>query len=209
VLPAGMSWSFVRNLGPPSQPEAPSFRLVVDSVPYSPERKLPRLDEWRSPGAEKDVHSLSGPAATPSRVIEAMRNATEIDLVTHGVTGLASGSTYLVLAPGEPQGDVLDIDRIPELRGHPLVILVACRAAKAGSAVHDSFSLPGAFIHAGARAVVASTVPIPTGDGAQVFFDELRSRIRQGVAPATALRDLRLAWSARHKAWAESVLLFE
>ncbi|MCP3099897.1 CHAT domain-containing protein [Myxococcus sp. K15C18031901] len=210
ILPSTMAWRFARRLSS-SAASTPreGAHLVVDNVPYAPERKLPRLDEWNPPVQAMGIVSLSGPRATPSRVSAAMRDATEIDLVTHGVMGLASESTYLVLAPGDKEGDVLGIDRIPALRGQPFVILVACQAAKAGSAVHASMSLPAAFVSAGARGVVAATVPIPTGDGAQAFFEELRLRIRQGVSPAKALRDVRVEWSARKKDWARSVLLFE
>ena len=57
-------------------------------------------------GPDEKQIKLSGSQATPSRVLSEMRNATEIDLVAHGIINDSSDTSYLVLAEG-PEGSKL------------------------------------------------------------------------------------------------------
>ena len=64
--------------------------------------------------------------------------------------------------------DELTATRIREqkLEGAPLVVLAACHAARPAPVLHALASLPAAFIQAGARGVLAATVPIPDREAA-------------------------------------------
>jgi len=75
--------------------------------------------------------------------------------------------------------------------------------------VHEPFSLPAAFLDAGARTVLAATVDIPDAE-AGPFFIAVQERIRSGQSAAVALRDVRMEWlRERPESWARSVLVFE
>jgi CHAT domain-containing protein len=90
-----------------------------------------------------------------------------------------------------------------------LVILAACETARTAPQFAQRWSLPDAFVKAGARAVVASTTAIPDRD-APAFFDELRARAAAGESPAKVLRDLRKKWFGDSRAeWVRDVVVFE
>ena len=90
------------------------------------------------------------------------------------------------------------------------MVLAACHAATAAAYRHEAWSLPSAFLAAGARAVIASTDIISDAD-AGAFFDDLRARIQRGTAPDTALRDARSVWLAEHPAaaWTRALMVFQ
>ncbi|MCY1016943.1 CHAT domain-containing protein [Pyxidicoccus sp. MSG2] len=215
LLPPDMAWSF--RMGKTAQPRTASSgrRLVVSSVEAPSLLQLPRLPSW-TPSPEPEPtppELLSGSEATPSRVLSSMADATEIEIHAHGISDPALSDASLVVLSPEGNGRyalTADIVRQQKLAGAPLVFLAACSAGRlASSSTHEPFSLPAAFIDAGARAVLASTVDIP--DAAGRFFDGVRQRIRAGSTPAVALRDERQKWLARdsRNAWTQFVLLVE
>lgn len=214
LLPADMAWSYRLRAGSaPSPRVGRGVHLVVKDVALSPERveALGQLNAWKTVfGPAEEQRVLTGTEATPSRVLAAMRDATDIDLVTHGVI-TSSRFSYLVLAK-EGSSDELRAGhiRVQHLEGAPLVVLAACRAARGAYILHEPSGLPAAFIQAGARAVIAATEEIPDLEAAG-FFNAVRERIRQGSSPATALRDERRQWLAEGKGqrWLEGVLLYE
>ncbi|QRK11514.1 CHAT domain-containing protein [Archangium violaceum] len=214
LLPADMAWSYRLRAGPaPSPRVGRSVHLVVKDVALSPERvrALGQLNAWSAVfGPDEERRVLMGTEATPSRVLAAMRDATDIDLVTHGII-TSSRFSYLVLAK-EGSSDELGAGhiRVQHLEGAPLVVLAACRAARGAYILHEPSGLPAAFIQAGARAVMAATEEIPDLEAAG-FFNAVRERIRQGSSPASALRDERRQWLAEGKGrrWLEGVLLYE
>ncbi|RYZ38583.1 MAG: CHAT domain-containing protein [Myxococcaceae bacterium] len=214
LLPPDVAWSYrvgrgaTAGLGPKE-----GTHLVVAGVDAPPALGLPRLspmarpehlDPWRV--------TLEGARATPSRVLEALATATEVEIHTHGLfSPEVSDASLLVLSP-EPDGRyalTADQVRARKLSGAPLVLLAACGAAHTAPFPHESFSLPVAFIEAGARAVLAATVAIP--DTAGRFFNAVRDRIRTGVLPSVALRDERRQWlsASPDATWVRDVLLFE
>lgn len=215
LLPPDMAWSF--RMGKTAQPRTTSNkrRLVVSSVEAPSLLQLPRLPAWTpstEPGSTPP-ELLSGSEATPSRVLSRMSDATEIEIHAHGIADPALSDTSLVVLSPEGNGRyalTADVVRQQKLSGSPLVFLAACSAGRlATSTTHEPFSLPAAFIDAGASAVLASTVDIP--DAAGRFFDGVRQRIHAGSPPAVALRDERQKWLARdsRNAWTQSVLLVE
>jgi hypothetical protein len=213
LLPPELAWSYLTRTGPAEPPRTGAgVHLVVSEVELPPGSTLRRLNAW-TPSFAPDARriTLSGAEATPSRVLDAMKDATEIDLVTHGIIDGSSQASYLLLAPGQgdPELSVAEV-RAASLRGAPFVVLAACHAAHTAYSVDSPFSLPAAFIEAGARGVLAATVEIPDLE-AGAFFNAVRGRIRAGTPPAVALRDERMKWLAEKRGarWLDSVLLFE
>ncbi len=213
LLPSDMAWSYLTS--PPDQrrsPTGPAVHLVVSEVKLPPDVSLKRLNDWTPTfGPDEKQIKLSGSEATPSRVLSEMKHATEIDLVAHGIINDYSDTSYLVLAEGT-EGSKLGVSKVraASLLGAPFVVLAACHAAHATSSLDDPFSLPTAFIEAGARGVLAATVEIPDREAA-AFFNAIREQLRSGKPPKLALRDERVRWlrEGRGQQWLESVLLFE
>ncbi|RKH40715.1 CHAT domain-containing protein, partial [Corallococcus sicarius] len=213
LLPPDLAWSY--RMGPAAtEGLAPreGTHLVVSGVDTPVALGLPRLPPMPPTGADPLRVTLEGARATPSRVLEAMGSATEVELHAHGVfSPELSDASLLMLAPERDGRYVLTASQVraQRLSGAPLVFLAACSAARTAPFPHESFSLPAAFLDAGARAVLAATVDIP--DSAGRFFNAVRERIRAGAPPAVALRDERLRWleAAPGDRWVHDVLLFE
>ncbi|WP_164020946.1 CHAT domain-containing protein [Pyxidicoccus trucidator] len=213
LLPPELAWSY--RVGPPSVPRAPKQerRLVVTDVLAPASLRLPALRAWSTTGPDEAFTVLRGAAATPVRVLEAMRDATEVQVHAHGIIdpGVADASV-LVLSPTSDTGrfalTTRDL-RGQRLRGRPVVVLAACYAAHTSAYIHENLGLPLAFIESGARAVLAATQEIPDAE-ASAFFELVLARIRSGAPAAEALRDERQDWLRRHgSTWVRQVLLFE
>jgi hypothetical protein len=217
LLPPDIAWSYRLSHAPATSAPLPPRRLIVSDVTPAPSLDLPPLAAWRTadePGEGERIE-LRGESATPSRVLAAMRDATEIELHAHGMVDLAvSDASFLALSPEAPDSDgrfalsAGDVRR-QKLRGAPLVLLVACHAADVTPYYHEAWSLPLAFLQAGARAVIAATTAIPDATAAAVF-SEARRRIEHGQPAATALREIRAAHAGTPAAaWVNEVLVFE
>ncbi|RKG74247.1 CHAT domain-containing protein [Corallococcus exercitus] len=215
LLPPDFAWSYRvghATVDPPP-PVDSGTHLVVSNVETPPALGLARLPPMSPPpGEDARRVMLEGARATPSRVLEAMRTATEVELHTHGVfSPEQSDASLLMLAPEGDGRYALTARQVREhgLTGAPLVFLAACGAARTAPFPHESFSLPVAFLDAGARAVLAATVDIP--DTAGRFFNDVRERIHAGAVPAVALRDERQAWlqASPGDRWVHDVLLFQ
>jgi hypothetical protein len=216
ALPASVPWSYalLGRSAPGAAPE-PGPHLVVQSVAMSEQRQatLQIPQPWMSNPPPQGISVLEGVAATPSRILTEMKEAADVDIVTHSLVNPVSGEAYLVTAPDGPNGDELRATQIRDnaLPKHPIVTLSACHAAHSAPVLYEPRSLPAAFLIAGAKAVLAADEEVPESEGPD-FFDEVRTRIRRdGVAPAAALRDVRQSWlsQGKGKAWVESVLSFE
>ncbi|MCP3140256.1 CHAT domain-containing protein [Pyxidicoccus xibeiensis] len=216
LLPAELAWSY--RVGPPSTsrvaPEAAERRLVVTDVLAPASLRLPALRGWTAtPPLAEGLTVLRGTAATPPRVLEAMRDATEVQIHAHGIIdpGVADASV-LVLSPTADTGRfalTLGDLRGQRLQGHPVVLLAACYAAHTTAYIHENLGLPLAFIESGARAVLAATQEIPDAEAA-AFFEPVLARIRRGEPAALALRNERQDWLQRRgSTWVQQVLLFE
>ena len=211
LLPPSVAWSF--RGGPGNQPHAGtgSRPLVVSDIEPPLGLGLPRLPPWGEAG-DSVALTLEGSAATPRRVLEAMENATEIELHAHGLVDLAlADASFVVLSPDAEGAYALtagEVKRRP-LRGSPLVVLGACHAAPVAPSQKERWSLPAAFLQAGASAVLAAPALVPDGE-AGPFFSAVRGRVRRGESPAVALRNERLAWLERQPgSWVDQVLLFQ
>jgi hypothetical protein len=122
-----------------------------------------------------------------------------------------SDTSFLALSPeatGRFMLSAADL-RDARLEGRSIVYLASCRTAEVAPMFHEAWSLPVAFVTAGARAVFASAAPIPDRD-APVFFAALRARIHAGEPPAAALAHERAAWLAKDpKSWVGQAMLFD
>jgi hypothetical protein len=211
VLPPQVAWRYLLHGGARPAPAAQQ-RLVIDDVEAPPSLGLPRLTPGPLTAAGTSAIDLRGASATPSRALAAMRSATEIEIHAHGLSDLSvSDEALLVLSPDADGSYALSARdvRAARLEGAPLVTLAACRGAQSGTALHTPVSLPAAFIAAGARGVFAAQSDVQDSQ-ARPFFEGVQARMREGKAPAVALRDERMAWMGRPgAAWAQAVLLFE
>lgn len=217
LLPQELAWSYRLSATapepPPSRPPRPPLQLIVANVEAPSSLRLPRLPPWApsvaAPGRREE---LVGAQATPARVLEAMKQATEIEIHAHGLINRSiSESALIALTPGPEGRYALTAEEIlhERLEGAPVVVLAACGAARLAPFIHQNASLPRAFISSGAKVVLAATADIP--DSAGRFFEGVLARIRAGAKPAVALRDerLRLRRAEPDARWIESVLLFE
>ncbi|MEJ7604464.1 MAG: hypothetical protein WKG01_41800, partial [Kofleriaceae bacterium] len=161
LLPAELPWVFAGDTPAVPQPAGtPRAIEVVDARP--PDSNLPPLPPGVT-GAKFEL-SISAQAATPRRVLAALAEATYAELHVHGIATSNTGDTaYLALSP-DPDGAFAlraDTVRATRLARAPLVVLAACRAAAVAPYLRTRWSLPDAFIAAGASAVIAVDVPIP------------------------------------------------
>jgi CHAT domain-containing protein len=140
-----------------------------------------------------------------------MTKATEIELDVHGLSDAGADGAYLALSPqagGRFALTAQDV-RATRLRGRPLVILGACDAAQGAAFAHEAWSLPIAFVTAGAAAVLAATVPIPDAE-AEPLFAAIRRRVAAGATPAMAVRDTRVEFLQKDpRSFAAHVLAFQ
>jgi len=224
LLPPELAWSYLlKQTAPPgtspdasrdasSAPKLGAHRLVIANPAPPADLQLPPLGPYPD---EPDGASvvLRGTDATPTRVLQAMGDASVIEFHTHGFIGNdVSEASYLALSPELDRQYTLtaaDVARV-KLDAAPLVILGACHAAASSRSLEGGMGLAEAFLRAGASAVVAS--PEPVQDlGAHDFFAAVRDRVIRGVDPAIALRDervRRLAMS-HDNAWVAGVVVFE
>jgi hypothetical protein len=154
---------------------------------------------------------LRGAAATPSRVLSELADADEAEFDVHGLVDLGSGeASMLVLSPDGTGHYALTANDIRKLKlqRKPLIALAACSAAHTAPYMHKVWSLPAAFVEAGARAVIASASSIPDLETGAFFADVLK-RIREGTPPTVAVRDVRQIWLARGQTWARDFIVFE
>lgn len=214
LLPPELAWTYrVGGAAVPPTARAGRRLVVADVVPPA-ELHLPTLRTWSEPEPETGSQTLlKGSLATPSQVLEALREATEVQIHAHGIINPdeADGS-MLVLSPEADTGKfaltATDLQG-QQLKGRPVVLLAACHAAYSKEYFHETFGLPVSFIEAGARAVLAATQEIPDSE-VSAFFEPVLARIRAGVPAALVLRDARMEWlRARGGNWVRQVLLFQ
>ncbi|MFZ6185765.1 CHAT domain-containing protein [Nannocystis pusilla] len=212
LLPPEIAWSY--RVGHQSvetglKGHVPSnIRLVVADASTPPALGLPRLSPWTG-FSDAATRLLSGPEATPTRVLQALPAAGEIEFHVHGLVDLAvSDASFLALTPEADGRHALTAGQIRgvALPARPVVILGACHAGQVAPYLHEAWSLPSAFLEAGARVVIASPAPVEDRE-AGPFFDAVRARIRGGASPAVAVRDERLLRGGAD--WAAHVLVFE
>ena len=206
ILPDDVAWRYVSAHARVSGAASTGTSLVVADVEPPASLNLPRLASWSHEAAT----TLVGASATPERVLSAMGQARDVTIHAHGFAGQGDAS-YLALSP-DPNGQYALTAREvshAKLASSPLVILAACESARAAPQFTTRWSLPIAFLTAGARSVVAPTTAVPDQD-AGPFFDQLRTRAATGESLAEIVRDLRKQWLVdRNADWVRDVVVFE
>jgi cellulose synthase operon protein C len=207
LLPPELPWAFV---GPTraAASKTDAHAVIVDDARPPASLALPALRPATTPPGALRV---TGSAATPSRVRAALADATYVELHAHGIVDAAQSETsFLALSP-DPDGDyalTAATVRATSMRGAPVVVLAACRTATVAPSLHRRWSLPDAFLAAGARAVIATTDAVPD-DEVGPWLADLRARLDRGETPAAAVAALRARALADGKAWAAGWLVFE
>ncbi|MDB4950194.1 MAG: hypothetical protein JWM27_2843, partial [Gemmatimonadetes bacterium] len=157
----------------PPTPAAPGGPVLLVADPAFDPRDDSLLA--RLPGARGEVDALrriypgaavlQGAAATRAAVAADLRNAVVVHFAGHAVAdSTRPDRSYLVLAPG-PRGEsghlaAADLDALPA-GGIRLVVLSACETQGGGRAGAAQLAgLSGAFLGAGARAVIGSLWPV-------------------------------------------------
>ncbi|MDC0718661.1 CHAT domain-containing protein [Nannocystis bainbridge] len=213
LLPPEIAWSYrvghqtVKTL--PKKHVPSDMRLVVADAVAPTSLGLPRLSPWTGE-IDAGTRALTGPAATPTRVLQALPEAGEIEFHVHGLVDLGvSDASFLALTPEADGRHALTAGQIRgvALPARPVVILGACHAGQVAPYLHEAWSLPSAFLEAGARVVIASPAPVDDRE-AGPFFAAVRARIRGGASPAVAVRDERVQRGSAAD-WAAHVLVFE
>ena len=206
LLPPDLHWRF--RLPKQAMRESSPRRSLTISAPTAP-AELGLAPLTPSPKRHADVF-LSAREATPARVISELERATFVEIHAHGLLNSEGyGGASIVLAPGSDGKFALSANDLKanSLLGNPIVVLSACQAAIVPRYQHMDLGLAGAFLAAGASAVVASPDPIPDRD-AYIFFDSLRTKIENGAPVAKALgaaRDSHPDLSG----WTDKLVVFE
>ncbi|HEX3108106.1 MAG TPA: CHAT domain-containing protein, partial [Thermoanaerobaculia bacterium] len=126
--------------------------------------------------------------------LELAPTAALIHFAGHANSDATQSYGALLFASSNDDSGVLsssEIGRLSLLR-HPLVVLAACGTFR-GDAAHVSgmSSLARSFLTAGARGVVGTLWEVDD-DVSAPLFTRFHERLRAGVSPASALRDVQL-----------------
>ncbi|MEO7734291.1 MAG: CHAT domain-containing protein, partial [Kofleriaceae bacterium] len=215
LLPPTTAWRFrvSRTQPPPTVPtDRPRRRLVV--AVSNPGRGLPALAPFRAPDPTpgEELVVLESTLATASRVLTEMDDASEIDFYAHGIVDIeVSDVSFLALSPDVDGTYALTAGEVRKrkLRNAPLIVLESCHAALPAPYRHAPWSLPVAFIDAGASSVLASLSPVVDRE-ATPFYRDFTEAVRSGVEPAIALRDARVRAIQQHRdSSVKGVVLFQ
>ncbi len=192
-------------------------RIVVADVTPPRTLDLPILAPWQPRRGSVPFRILRGTEARPTDVLGAMADGDLIEFHVHGLVDLAQAdASFLVLSPDADGRYALTAGEVRQtwLPRRPLVVLAACDSAADASYGYERWSkgaawtLPSAFLHAGARAVLAATAPLPD-QAAGEFFADVVGRIESSASPSVALRDIRKSWISRGADWVQDIVLFQ
>jgi CHAT domain-containing protein len=139
---------------------------------------------------------LSGASATRARFVAAARRSALIHYAGHASSDSFSTVGTLHLA-GEAAGDSGDLDTAAiaglHLQNAPLVVLAACGTMRGNPEhIEGMPSIARAFLTAGARNVVGTLWDVDD-EAVAPLFRQLHQQLRNGAAPADALRNAQLA----------------
>lgn len=213
LLPAELAWSYRGPAGvpPPAQSQRPSILTIEDARPPAA-LELPRLQSpSHAPrGAEADEVIVRGAEATPDRVRHELAQADFAEIHAHGFVDLGISDVSLIALSPNVDGSFALTARVIaglKLARAPFITLAACEAAYTAPYLHEPWSLPYAFLLAGARGVLAPATVIPDRE-ADSFFHAVGDQILRGIDPAVVLRDQRLQRHGRAD-WVNAVVVFD
>jgi cellulose synthase operon protein C len=206
LLPVELPWWFAGDV-PSAAPVAGARRALEVADARPPDPSLARLVS--GPRSIPFDATLTGADATPKRVLAELADATYAELHVHGLaTANNADAAYLALSPDAEGAFALRADavRATRLRRAPLVVLAACRASTTAPYLRQRWSLPDAFLAAGASGVIAVDVPLSDASARRVF-DELHRRVDAGEPVARAVAAIRASAGA-DVAWARRLMVF-
>jgi hypothetical protein len=202
------------STGQAALPATAATRDALVIAAPSPPSELLDLPALAPVPVPAGARGLTGGEATPSRVAAAMTSATYVEIHAHGLVDLeVDDGGFIALSPdagGAWRLTASDVRKL-KLAGAPVVVLAACRAAEAVTDHLRRWSLPDAFLAAGARAVIAADVAVPD-DLIRAFVDDVRGRLERGEEPAAAAAAARAAMVARDPtsaSWVDRLMVFE
>jgi hypothetical protein len=213
LLPPGVAWSYRGPARAPSTtPRRPKVLVIADTQPPAV-LELPRL---QSPShASRDVSAdeavLRGAEATPARVRRELVQADFAEIHAHGFVDLGISDVSLIALSPDVDGSFALTARViagMKLPRAPFILLASCDAAYTAPYQHEPWSLPYAFLLAGARGVLAPATAVPDKE-ADSFFRAVGDQIMRGVDPAIVLRDQRVQRRAGAGDWLSSVVVFD
>jgi tetratricopeptide (TPR) repeat protein len=214
LLPAELAWSYRGPAGTPPATSArrPSILTIEDTRPPAA-LELPRLQSpSHAPrGIAVDEVVLRGPEATPDQVRKELSQADLAEFHAHGFVDLGISDVSLIALSPDLDGNFALTARVIaglELPRAPFITLAACDAAYTAPYLHEPWSLPYAFLLAGARGVLAPATAIPDQE-ASSFFRAVGDQILHGADPAVVLRDQRLQRHGGPTDWVNRVVLFD
>ena len=214
LLPPSSAWSYrlPRAASVTAATDRAGKRVVVAGVEPPARLGLAALRDWDVAPAASGAVVLRGAEASPGRVLAELPGAEEIEVHAHTVSDLDLSDVPLLALSPDPDGRyALTAQMIQGLRlpHHPIVVLADCRAADMAPYLYRAWSLPTAFLLAGARAVLAAPVEIPDADASR-FFADVMTAIHAGAPAAAGLAATRARWLARDPtSWVANVLIFE
>src|SRR5262249_51908006 len=160
-------WSYrlPRTATPPvALPEGAAERIVVAGVEPPASLGLRPLRDWDVPSATAGALALRGAEANPRRVLAELPRADEIEFHAPAVSDLDLSDVPLLALSPDADGryaltaQMISATRLPR---RPVVVLADCRAADMAPYLDRAWSLPSAFLLAGARAVLGAPVDVP------------------------------------------------
>jgi hypothetical protein len=154
---------------------------------------------------------VGGAEATPARVQGELRHADFAEFHAHGFVDLGISDVSLIALSPDGDGSFALTARViagMRLPRAPFIALAACDAAYTAPYLHEPWSLPYAFLLAGARGVIAPATPIPDAEAA-LLFRAVEDRILAGDDPAVIVRDQRLSRRAAAARWIDGVVVFD
>ena len=195
-LPLADTWtvSFVPTLAPFGRPPAQAGRRVLVAgsaeggvpfgLPVVPEVEAEARDVARAWGTTP----LLGGDAAPSALSRRAAGASWIHLACHGTDYPAAPAFQtLYLGPNDATGRVTSLDVLGwDLRATQLVTLAACEGALGRVDLAENLrGFIGAFVQAGARAVIGALWPIRP-PVSHAFYAGLHESLAAGTSPLTA-----------------------
>ncbi len=170
---------------------------TAEKIPGSGALTLPRelVDAIEEALPRRAVRVYRGEAATIARIEAATPGRVDLlHVVAHGVVDSARELRPMIALTAEPPRDDgwLTVERVRSLRAPPLVLLSVCRTGSGVERIGDAGAsdLGGAFLVAGARAVVMSDFDLRL-DAATAFDVELYRGLAHGGSVAEAARSAR------------------
>jgi cellulose synthase operon protein C len=207
-LDPALAWHFV--LAPPAPPRPSGIERIVIVASTEPPSalSLPTLPAPSRTPSSATV--LTGNGATLERVAAAAAAASLLEFHVHTAKVPTSDAPALALSESGTRW-ALTAEQIStwKLSQRPVVLLADCAGAVPAKYAHVAWSLPAAFLAAGAGAVVAALTDLPDAEAGE-FFAAIRAGLRTEANLAKVVARARAEKIARDPtSWARQIVVFQ